>query len=212
MSESYGRFYVGGEAGAKLGTFGGVFTPSILTILGIILFLRLGFVVGGVGLERALLIIAAANAISILTSLSVAGVTSNLKIKGGGDYYLISRTLGISYGGAIGLVLFLAKAIEIGFYSIGFGEALAALLGFQSSLAMQVMAAEGASAVAAAASSQVQEPNPVTHYDFEDDQVEGDLQRPDGELISSVSRAKQPSLIEIRRDFIPEILKMIDDL
>ena len=87
---------------------------------------------------------------------------------------------------------------------------LVALLGIWS--VGPATAAEGASAVAAAASSQVQEPNPVTHYDFEDDQVEGDLQRPDGELISSVSRAKQPSLIEIRRDFIPEILKMIDDL
>ena len=40
-----------------LGTFAGVFTPSILTILGIILFLRLGYVVGSAGLGRALLIL-----------------------------------------------------------------------------------------------------------------------------------------------------------
>jgi hypothetical protein len=55
-------------------------------------------------------------------------------------------------------------------------------------------------------------PSAVTHFDFEDDRVEGDLQRPDGELISSVPKARQQSLIEIRKDFIPEILKMIEDL
>ena len=57
-----------------LGTFAGVFTPSILTILGIILFLRLGYVVGSAGLGRALLILALANGISVLTCGSKAAV------------------------------------------------------------------------------------------------------------------------------------------
>ena len=92
----------------KLGTFSGVFTPSILTILGIILFLRLGYVVGSAGLGRALIIITLANAISVLTSISLSAVATNIKVKGGGDYYLISRTLGPEFGGAIGMVLFLA--------------------------------------------------------------------------------------------------------
>jgi amino acid transporter len=111
-----------------LGTFAGVFTPSILTILGLILFLRLGYVVGAAGLGLALLILVAANAISLLTSLSLSAVATNLRIKRGGDYYLISRTLGHEFGGAIGLVLFLAQAVSIGFYCIGFGEAMAAVL------------------------------------------------------------------------------------
>ncbi|MDJ0783131.1 MAG: amino acid permease [Desulfosarcinaceae bacterium] len=111
-----------------LGTFAGVFTPSILTILGIILFLRLGYVVGAAGLRRALIIIALANVISILTSVSLAAIATNLKVKGGGDYYLISRTLGPGFGGALGLVLFLAQSVSIGFYAIGFGEALSALM------------------------------------------------------------------------------------
>ncbi|MBI1179910.1 MAG: amino acid permease [Alphaproteobacteria bacterium] len=114
---------------AKLGTFAGVFTPSILTILGIILFLRLGFVVGGTGLSSALLIILLANAISVLTSFSVAAVATNLKVKGGGDYYLISRTLGVGFGGAIGIVLFLAQSVSVGFYAVGFGEAVSGLAG-----------------------------------------------------------------------------------
>ena len=51
-----------------------------------------------------------------------------------------------------------------------------------------------------------------TVYDFEDDKVEGDLQRPDGELIDSVRKVKHSSLIEIRKDFIPEMLKSLEDL
>jgi len=111
-----------------LGTFAGVFTPSILTILGIILFLRLGYVVGSAGLGRALIIITLANAISILTSISISAIATNIKVKGGGDYYLISRTLGPEFGGAIGMVLFLAQSVSIGFYCIGFGEAMTVLL------------------------------------------------------------------------------------
>ncbi len=87
-----------------LGTFAGVFTPSILTILGIILFLRLGYVVGNAGLAHALIILALANGISVLTTFSLSAIATNLKVKGGGDYYLISRTLGLEFGGAIGIV------------------------------------------------------------------------------------------------------------
>ena len=111
-----------------LGTFAGVFTPSIMTILGIILFLRLGYVVGSAGLGRALIIIAIANSISLLTSFSLSAIATNLKVKGGGDYYLISRTLGVEFGGAIGIVLFLAQSVSIAFYCIGFGEALSSML------------------------------------------------------------------------------------
>jgi len=124
-----------------MGTFSGVFTPSILTILGIILFLRLGFVVGNAGLGRALLIIAMANAISILTTVSLSAIATNLKVKGGGDYYLISRTLGLEFGGAIGIVLFLAQSVSIAFYCIGFGEVLAGILPFDHALLPQVVAA-----------------------------------------------------------------------
>ncbi len=111
-----------------LGTFSGVFTPSVLTILGIILFLRLGYVVGNAGLGRALVILVLANSISVLTSISLSAIATNIKVKGGGDYYLISRTLGPEFGGALGIVLFLAQSVSIGFYCIGFGEVLAQML------------------------------------------------------------------------------------
>ncbi len=111
-----------------LGTFAGVFTPSILTILGIILFLRLGYVVGSAGLGRTLVILVFANGISILTTISLSAIATNIHVKGGGDYYLISRTLGLEFGGAIGIVLFLAQSVSIGFYCIGFGEAVVRIL------------------------------------------------------------------------------------
>jgi amino acid transporter len=127
--------------GGRLGTFAGVFTPSILTILGIILFLRLGFVVGNAGLGRTLIILALANGISLLTSFSLSAIATNLKVKGGGDYYLISRTLGLEFGGAIGIVLFLAQSVSIGFYCIGFGEVVARVLSLQASYSTQIIAA-----------------------------------------------------------------------
>ncbi len=127
-----------------LGTFAGVFTPSILTILGIILFLRLDYVVGSAGLGRSLLIIGIANIISVLTSISLSAIATNLNVKGGGDYYLISRTLGLEFGGAIGLVLFLAQSVSIAFYCIGFGEALIAMLPATGKMLMPQLIAVGA--------------------------------------------------------------------
>jgi len=129
------------ETKGKLGTFAGVFTPSVLTILGIILFLRLGFVVGSAGLGRALIILALANGISILTSVSLSAIATNLKVKGGGDYYLISRTLGLEFGGAIGIVLFLAQSVSIAFYCIGFGEVINAVLATEFGHLPQIIAA-----------------------------------------------------------------------
>jgi len=128
------------RTGGTLGTFSGVFTPSILTILGIILFLRMGYVVGKAGLERALIIICLANAISVLTSVSLSAIATNLRVKGGGDYYLISRTLGLEFGGAIGIVLFLAQSVSIAFYCIGFGEAVGSMLPSELSFPSQFIA------------------------------------------------------------------------
>lgn len=112
----------------KLNTFGGVFTPSILTILGVILFLRSGYIVGHGGLAEALGIIILANAISVFTAYSLVAIASNLHIKEGGSYYIISRTLGPEWGGVIGIILFFAISISVGFYCLGAAEVLAPIL------------------------------------------------------------------------------------
>ncbi|MCP4672612.1 MAG: hypothetical protein GY857_15060, partial [Desulfobacula sp.] len=72
--------------------FPGVFTPSILTILGIILFLRMGYTVGHAGLGKALILVALASLVSILTTTSLSAIATNIHVKGGGAYYLIART------------------------------------------------------------------------------------------------------------------------
>lgn len=124
-----------------LGTFGGVFTPSILTILGLVLFLRVPYVIGAVGLGQALLILALSTLVSVLTSISLAVVATNMRVGGGGEYFLISRTLGIEFGGAVGVVLYLAISVSIAFYAIGFAEALVIELGRESTVLIQVVAA-----------------------------------------------------------------------
>ena len=108
----------------KFGTFGGVFTPCVLMILGVILYLRLGQVTGQAGLWQALLVIGFANLITLLTALSLSGIATNTRVHGGGAYYLISRSLGVEYGGTIGPVLYLALAVSVALYVIGFTEAL----------------------------------------------------------------------------------------
>jgi amino acid transporter len=110
----------------KFGTFGGVFTPCTLTILGVIMFLRFGQVVGQAGVVRALAIVLLANAITVLTGLSLSAIATNTRVKGGGAYYLISRSLGVEFGGAIGIVFFLAQAIAVALYVVGFTEAFLA--------------------------------------------------------------------------------------
>ncbi len=100
-----------------------MFTPNILTILGIILFLRTGWVVGKAGLAGALIIIFVSNLISFFTGLSLSSIATSMKVRTGGTYYMISRTLGFEIGGAIGVPFYLSQAISVAFYIIGFTEA-----------------------------------------------------------------------------------------
>lgn len=107
-----------------LGTFGGVFTPSILTILGVIMYLRFGWVVGNVGLLGTLLIVTLSVSITFLTALSVASIATDQQIRAGGAYYMISRSLGVEAGGAIGIPLYIALALSIALYTVGFAESV----------------------------------------------------------------------------------------
>ncbi len=117
------------KQGYAFGTFKGVFTPSILTILGVIMYLRFGWVLGSVGLAGTLLIVTIATSITFLTGLSLSALATNMKVGGGGAYYIISRSLGLEAGAAIGLPLFFAQALGIAFYVSGFTEAAVGNLG-----------------------------------------------------------------------------------
>lgn len=108
----------------RLGTMGGVFTPSILTILGVVLYLRFGWVVGNAGLGGALLIVVISHLISLATGLSVSSIATNRTVGTGGAYFMISRSLGAPAGAAIGIPLFLGQSLSVTFYVVGFTESL----------------------------------------------------------------------------------------
>ncbi len=108
----------------KFGTFLGVFTPSVLTILGVIMYLRFGWVVANVGLGGAILIVLICNAIALITGLSASAVATNMPLGAGGEYYLISRSLGLTIGGAIGIPLFLCRILSLTLYCFGLAEAV----------------------------------------------------------------------------------------
>jgi amino acid transporter len=111
----------------RFGWFSGVFTPSVLTILGVIMYLRLGWVTGQMGLLGALAVVALSHLITLTTGLSVSAIATNRTVGAGGAYNIISRSLGAPAGAAIGIPLFLAQALSVTFYIVGFTESLSSL-------------------------------------------------------------------------------------
>ncbi|MEZ6185155.1 MAG: amino acid permease [Planctomycetota bacterium] len=124
MSSNDSQRLQAAKPGNQFGTFEGVFTPSILTILGVIMFMRASFVIGNAGIVYAIAILCLAKAITFTTSLSLSAIGTNMQVRGGGAYFLISRVLGPEFGGAIGIALYFALALSVPFYILGFTEAL----------------------------------------------------------------------------------------
>ncbi len=110
------------QVGTKFGTFGGVFTPTLLTILGVIMYLREGWVIGNAGLLGGWAIIMLAILITTFTGLSMSSVTTNIRIGAGGAFSIISQSLGLEVGGSIGIPLYLAQALAVAMYIFGFRE------------------------------------------------------------------------------------------
>lgn len=118
----------------KFGAISGVFTPSILTILGVIMYLRLPWIVGQAGLWATIGIVLVAHIISFATGLSVASIATDKKVETGGSYYIISRTMGLPIGGTLGLALFVGLSFSISLYLIGFAEVFLSYTGFEATL------------------------------------------------------------------------------
>ena len=106
----------------KFGTFLGVYRPTLLTIIGVMLYLREGWLVGNAGLVGAILVILTAFLITGTTALSISSITSNIRVGSGGVFSLISQSLGLEMGGAIGIPLYLAQGLSAALYMHGFVE------------------------------------------------------------------------------------------
>ncbi len=109
------------EPSRKLfGTFGGVFTPTLLTILGVIMYLREGWVVGNAGLLGAWLIILLSFGITAFTGFSLSSITTNIRIGAGGAFNIISQSLGLEVGGSVGIPLYISQTLAVSMYIFGF--------------------------------------------------------------------------------------------
>lgn len=104
-----------------------VFFTAISTILGAVMFLRFGFAVGNVGLLGTFLIILIGHAVTIPTAMAIAEISTNQKVEGGGEYYIISRSFGLVIGSSIGIALYFSQAISVAFYIIAFAESFTSL-------------------------------------------------------------------------------------
>jgi len=106
----------------QFGTFGGVFTPTLLTILGVIMYLREGWIIGNAGLLGGLLIIVVGFGITLCTALAMSSITTNIRIGAGGAYAVIAQSLGLEVGGSVGIPRYLSQALAVTMYIFGFRE------------------------------------------------------------------------------------------
>lgn len=120
-------------------TFEGVFKPTLLTILGAIMYLRVGWIVGNAGLLGGILVILAAVSITLATGLSLSSIASNTRLEAGGPYAMIAKALGLEVGGAIGIPLFLCQAFAVAMYIFGFREGWLSVFPYHSALLVDLI-------------------------------------------------------------------------
>ncbi|XP_066480133.1 solute carrier family 12 member 7 isoform X4 [Tiliqua scincoides] len=108
----------------RMGTFIGVYLPCLQNILGVILFLRLTWIVGTAGVLESFIIVFMCCAGTMLTAISMSAIATNGVVPAGGSYYMISRSLGPEFGGAVGLCFYLGTTFAGAMYILGTIEIL----------------------------------------------------------------------------------------
>ncbi|OQE80432.1 hypothetical protein PENNAL_c0046G10549 [Penicillium nalgiovense] len=116
----------------KLGTFSGVFVPTTLNVLSILMFLRFGFILGQAGVLGILGLLLVSYTINLVTTMSLSAIATNGTVRGGGAYYLISRSLGPEFGGSIGIVFYLGYVFNTGMNAVGLVDCFTQNFGTQS--------------------------------------------------------------------------------
>ncbi|OKL64697.1 hypothetical protein UA08_00158 [Talaromyces atroroseus] len=117
---------------SKLGTFSGVFVPTSLNVLSILMFLRFGFILGQSGVLGMMGMLLAAYIIDLLTTMSISAIATNGTVRGGGAYYLISRSLGPEFGGSIGIVFYMGLIFNTGMNALGLVDCIIENFGIES--------------------------------------------------------------------------------
>ncbi|KAM4747698.1 solute carrier family 12 member 1 isoform 1-T1 [Rhinophrynus dorsalis] len=112
----------------KFGWIKGVLVRCMLNIWGVMLFIRLSWIVGQAGIGLGVVVICLSVVVTTLTGLSMSAICTNGVVRGGGAYYLISRSLGPEFGGSIGLIFAFANAVAVAMYVVGFSETVVELL------------------------------------------------------------------------------------
>uniref|UniRef100_A0A3P8WL56 Solute carrier family 12 member 6 n=1 Tax=Cynoglossus semilaevis TaxID=244447 RepID=A0A3P8WL56_CYNSE len=108
----------------QMGTFMGVYLPCLQNIFGVILFLRLTWVVGMAGILQALVIVFICCCCTMLTAISMSAIATNGVVPAGGSYFMISRSLGPEFGGAVGICFYLGTTFAGAMYILGAIEIL----------------------------------------------------------------------------------------
>ena len=112
------------KAPSKLGTIMGVYLPTMQNIFGVILFLRVPWMVGNAGVAQSLMIVFICCFTTLLTALSMSAIATNGVVPAGGAYFMISRALGPEFGGAVGVLFYLATTFAGAMYILGAVELL----------------------------------------------------------------------------------------
>uniref|UniRef100_A0A158P6V2 AA_permease domain-containing protein n=1 Tax=Angiostrongylus cantonensis TaxID=6313 RepID=A0A158P6V2_ANGCA len=122
------------------GTWDGVFTTVMVNIFGIIVFLRMGWIVGTAGVANAILLLGFCTILALITVFSAIGIVERCQIQSGGIYSLVSHVLGGRVGGAVGLIYALGQAVATGLVAVGFAESLAHLFDSESRIFIKMIA------------------------------------------------------------------------
>ncbi|XP_058849900.1 solute carrier family 12 member 4 isoform X1 [Acipenser ruthenus] len=108
----------------SMGTLMGVYLPCLQNIFGVILFLRMTWIVGTAGIMQSLLIVLICCCCTMLTAISMSAIATNGVVPAGGAYFMISRSLGPEFGGAVGLCFYLGTTFAAAMYILGAIEIL----------------------------------------------------------------------------------------
>lgn len=137
------------------GTWDGVFATVMVNIFGIIVFLRLGWIVGTAGVANSILLLGICTSLALITVFSAIGIVERCQIKvsystgtfltlspfqSGGIYFLVSHVLGHQLGGAVGLIYAFGQAVATGLVAVGFGESVAHLFESESKMLIKTIA------------------------------------------------------------------------